>query len=45
MVTLVYLLWFVALVLLGYLGLDTLADKIIRFKYRKEIKKFGIKVY
>lgn len=37
------LLWAVAGIMALYLVLDSLAEKIVRFKYRKEIKKYGIK--
>lgn len=39
------LLWAVAGIMLLFLALDTLADKIVRFKYREQIKKYGIKNY
>ena len=37
------LLWAVAGIMGLYLVLDSLAEKIVKFKYRKEIKKYGIK--
>lgn len=42
MFTLFCLLWAAGIMAL-YLVLDSLAEKIVRFKYRKEIKKYGIK--
>ena len=34
--------WFIVFCLIGYFTLDWLAEKIVRFKYRKEIRKAGI---
>ena len=45
MFTLFCLLWAVAGIMVIYLILDSIAAKIIRFKYRKEIKKYNLTIY